>query len=194
MSMSQPIQRLFLCALLFLQAACIGTTPPSQFFLLEPVAPDSHSAAVGTTNQPAISLAPIRIPRYLDRAQIVTASGPNTYQLDEWHRWAESLDDNMTRVLLQNLSVMVPADVVVQRHDRGSEMRLAVTILEFHIDPEGQAVLSAQWQLSKGNETVLRQQNNYKLPAPKDDVPAQVQVLNQCLNQLSRDISSAVKR
>lgn len=194
MSMSQPIKSLLLWASLFLQVACIGTTPPSQFYLLEPLSPSAIEQIAGDSSKLTLALAPIRIPRYLDRAQIVRATGKNTYQLEELHRWAENLDDNMTRVVLQNLSVMLPADVVVQRHEHGSERRLAVTILEFHIDPEDQAVLSVQWQLSKGNETVLRQQNNYKLPAPKDDVPAQVQVLNQCLNQLSRDIATALKR
>ncbi|MGY6277212.1 PqiC family protein [Methylomonas sp. MgM2] len=193
MSTSQTVARLFLFVLLISQSACIGTTPPSQFYLLEPAPVGINQAAVAAPNKPAISLAPIRIPRYLDRAQIVTATGKNTYRLDELHRWAEGLDDNMTRVVLQNLSDMVPADVVVSRHERGSKMRLVVTILEFHIDSAEQAVLSAQWQISKGDETLLSRQQTYKLPADKDDVPAEVEALNQCLNQLSRDIATALK-
>jgi len=196
MNISQANARLFLLFLLISQAACIGgTTPPSQFYLLEPVPADNTGELAGAITKPTYSLVPIRIPHYLDRAQIVTASGKNTYQLNELHRWAEGLDDNMTRVLMQNLTVMVPADVVVSntRRARGAERRIAVTILEFHVDPEGQAVLSAQWQVSEGGETLLSRQNDYRLPASDEDVQAQVQALNQCLNQLSQDIASALK-
>jgi len=195
MNTPKAIARLFLLFFLISQTACIGTTPRSQFYLLEPVSADNTGEITSAINKPTYSLMPIRIPHYLDRAQIVTATSKNTYQLDEFHRWAEGLNDNMTRVMLQNLTVMVPADVVVgnTRRAKGAEHRITVTILEFHVDSQGQAVLSAHWQVSKGDETLLSQQNDYRLPVSNDDVQAQVQALNQCLNQFSRDIASALK-
>lgn len=193
MSTSQPITRLFLAIFLLLQAACIGTTPPSRFYLLEPISLDNINEMAGS--RLSVSLAPVRIPHYLDRVQIVTATGKNSYQLNELHRWAESLDDNITRVMLQNLTSLVPADVVISRTHRSkqAQVSLAVTILEFHIDSEDHAVLVAQWQVNRGDEIVVNEQNNYRLPVSNDDVHSQVQVLNECLNQFSRDIALALK-
>lgn len=196
MTKTRLMMRLSLTSLLLLQTACVGSTTPARFYLLEPVSGSEVAAPASmSTTKPILSLAPVRIPPYLDRAQLVSATGKNTYQLNELHRWAESLGDNITRVMLQDLAVLVPADVVLGTNLRAKQalLRLAVNILEFHIDSKGQAGLVAQWQVSRGDQTVLSRQSNFREPADKDDVPMQVQALNQCLNQLSREIAEAMR-
>src|SRR5574343_1443165 len=146
---------------LWLLAGCVGSTPPARFYLLEPLISVESSTAVAS-DKPNLALTPVRIPQYLERAQLVTASGKNTYQLDELNRWAESLDDNITRVMLQELSALVPADVVLTSSQRAKQakLRLAVSILEFHIDPQGLAKCAAQWQISRGDEVIVSRQSS----------------------------------
>jgi uncharacterized lipoprotein YmbA len=176
---------------LLLQVACLGTTPPSQFYLLEPLA--KTDATLANAAKITLALSPVRIPHYLERPQIVTAAGKNTYQLDELHRWAESPDDNMTRVMLQDLTALVPADVVMSTTSRAkqAEFHLSVTVLEFHVDPQDLAGLSAQWQVSKGKDVVLSQKTAYQVPAG-NGVQLKIEALNQCLNLLNRDIATAL--
>jgi hypothetical protein len=179
---------------LLLQTACVGTTPPSQFYMLEPLTPNSANAShPGQETRQTLALAPVKISHYLDRAQIVSAAGKNTYKLDELHRWAERLDENMTRVMLQNLNQMVSADVVLTTSKRAqqSEFRLAVNVLEFHVDAQQQAKLVAQWQVNRGDAVVLSQQTTHQVPVASEDIALKVQALNQCFNQLSQDIASA---
>lgn len=125
--------------LLLSLTGCIGgSTPPSQFYLLEPIN-ESVNSAFGIFAKPVIALGPVRIPRYVDRPQIVTASGKNAYQLSELNRWAESLDGNISRVL-------APVDVVLvnsSHRARQAQLRVLVNILEFHVNPQGQAGLIA---------------------------------------------------
>lgn len=175
---------------LLAQVACVGSTPPSKFYLLEPIA----ATDVSVSGKPTLALAPVRIPHYLERAQIVSASGKNTYQLDELHRWAESLDDNITRVMLQDLSVLMPADVVLTNSQRARQanLTLSVTVLEFHIDPEGQARLNAQWQAGRGGGVVLSRQSSFKVAADNDDAQLRVEALNQCLTQLNREMATTL--
>ena len=46
-----------------------------------------------------IGLGPIHIPEYLDRPQMVIAVTDHQYRLSEDHRWAESLDQNISLAL-----------------------------------------------------------------------------------------------
>ncbi len=186
--------RILLGLAVLAQTGCIGSTPASRFYLLEPLAAAELPVSSMVAGKPTLALAPVRIPHYLERAQLVSASGKNTYQLDELHRWAESLDDNMTRVILQDLSVMMPADVVSTNSQRArqAKLALAVTVLEFHIDPEGQARLTAQWQASRGDEVVLSRQSSFKVAADNDNAQLKVEALNQCLTQLNREMAAAL--
>ncbi|AEG01516.1 PqiC family protein [Methylomonas methanica] len=186
--------RILLGLAVLAQTGCIGSSPTSRFYLLEPLAAAEAPGLSVMAGKPTLALAPVRIPHYLERAQLVSASGKNTYQLDELHRWAESLDDNMTRVILQDLSVMMPADVVSTNSQRArqAKLALAVTVLEFHIDPEGQARLTAQWQASRDDEVVLSRQSSYKVAADNDNAQLKVEALNQCLTQLNREMAAAL--
>ena len=188
------VWRLGVVPVLILQTACIGSTPPAQFYLLEPLAVETPRAPTTATGPWVLSMAPVRLPAYLDRSQIVTATDKNTYQMDELHRWAESLGDNMTRVLLQDLSVLLAQDVVISTapHARQASWHLAVTVLNFHVTPQGMAELNAQWQVSRDGKAVLLQRSALQVPVEGEGVQARVQALNRCLDHWSQDIARAL--
>ncbi|MFZ4698846.1 MAG: PqiC family protein [Candidatus Methylumidiphilus sp.] len=192
MKLPRPIPLLTLPILLLALSACIGgKSPPSQFYLLEPLK-GGGSVGVGIEAGQVIALAPVRIPQYVDRPQMVTATGKNAYALSETNRWAERLDDNIARVLAQNLGLLVPAEVVLSNASnraKQARFKLSVTILEFHVDREGQAGLVAQWNVARGEETVMGRQAVYREPASATDYAAMAGALNSCLNRLSRDVA-----
>lgn len=193
MNILSRLGRYSLLMALTMQTACLGNSPKASFFLLEPqIGPQTESPV---TADWALAVAPVKIPPYLQRSQLVTALGQNGYRLDEMNRWAESLDDNITRVMLQDLTGLLAADVVPAASRRGKQAlyQLSVTVLEFHIDPQGRANLSAQWQIIRGGEAVLSRQTSYRQPAETDDVAMQVQALNRCLAQLERDIARVLQ-
>jgi uncharacterized lipoprotein YmbA len=189
-----PKNRLVLSALLLSLTACIGgTSPASQFYMLEPISGIEPKALAGTAKKPLIVLSPVRIPHYVDRPQIVTANGKNAYQLSELNRWAEALDHNISRVLAQNLTLLVPAEVVFSNTSTTAEpanFGVAVSILEFHADPQGQAGLTAQWQITRSDGMLVRQQASYRAPASTTDYRVIAEALNDCLNRLSRDLAA----
>lgn len=168
-----------------------GTTPAAKFYLLEASQPANAPLADATA---IVVMAPVRIPRYLDRSQIVSADGHNGYQLSELNRWAEGLDHNITRVLQQDLSQLVPATVLLSAPAETSTLKLTVTILEFHVDAEGQASLKAQWQISRGNQLLGLHRQNYLKLASNSDYSKMVAGLNACLGQLSGDIATSLQK
>jgi len=165
--------------------------------MLEPISGIEPKALAGTDKKPLIVLSPVRIPHYVDRPQIVTANGKNAYQLNELNRWAEALDHNISRVLAQNLTLLVPAEVVFSNTSTTAEpanFRVAVNILEFHTDPQGQAGLTAQWQLTRSDGILVRRQASYRAPASTTDYRVMAEAQNNCLNRLSRDLAVELQR
>jgi uncharacterized lipoprotein YmbA len=197
MYVHRGIYRLSLSFLLLSLIGCIGgSTPPSQFYLLEPISDEGINPASGAI-KPVVSLGPVRVPHYVDRPQIVRASGRNTYQLSELNRWAESLQDNISRVLTQNLSQLANVDAVLANGSsraRQAQLRVAVNILEFHVDPAGQAGLMAQWLIMRGEKVSLNRKVSYKAPASTTDYPAMVTALNDCLNRMSRELADSLRQ
>lgn len=187
-----------LSALLLPLTACIGgKTPPPKFYMLEPISAIEQEGSARAAQKPVILLKSVRIPHYVDRPQIVTATGKNAYRLSEFHRWAESLDDNINRVLAQNLALLVPAEVSSSDNTTPSEpanFRVSVNILEFHADPNGQAGLTAQWRITRGGDMLAFRQATYRAPASASDYHVIVESLNKCLDRLSHDLAYALRR
>lgn len=187
---------LLISPLLLALVGCIGgSTPPSQFYLLEPIKTLDAGGSAEASRRP-IALAPVRIPQYVDRPQIVTATAKNAYHLSELNRWAERLDDSIARVLAQNLSLLVPTDRVALNatgQNPAGTLRVAVNILEFHVDPQGQAGLTAQWTVTRDGETLLVRQGSYREPASTSDYRVMVGALNDCLKRMSREMADALR-
>lgn len=185
-----------LILLLLSQAACVGTAPAVQFYLLEP-SPEAQTVTDGTTSSKlSLALLPVRIPHYLERSQLVTATEQNTYRLEEQHRWAESLDENITRVMLQELNAFAPANVVLIRSHqaRQAELLLSVNIIEFYSDAQGQAKLHVQWLISRGDDVLVSQTDRYLSMGDKTNMRLNVHALNHCLTQLDQTIATVIRQ
>jgi uncharacterized lipoprotein YmbA len=177
-----------------LLGGCVGKSPPAEFFMLEPEHRAAREVSGNEAGGPVIAVGPIRIPEYLDRPQIVTARGGNAYKVDEQHRWAERLDDNISRVLVRNLEAMVPArQALANASGRAVDFRVAMDILEFHVEPDGQALLTAQWSIRRGSEVLLSRTSSVRASASATDYGRMVSALNECVNSLSRTIANALR-
>lgn len=65
-----------------------------------------------TGSKVSVVIAPVDIPDYLDRYQIVTRDGTNGLRLAEFDRWGGSLSENVSTVLAENLSQLLASDRV----------------------------------------------------------------------------------
>ncbi len=88
-------------------AAGCASTPASRFYTLSaasgPAAPSSNlSIAVG----------PVTVPAVVDRPQIVVNVGPNQVRVEEFNRWAAPLQNNIARVVADNLVQMLGTPLV----------------------------------------------------------------------------------
>lgn len=92
--------------LVWLAVGCSTSSSAVRFYALEAL-PDDRSMMVAKAGPaPSIGIGRVTLPAYLDRPHIVIRSQPNQMHVADYHRWAGSLEDEIQRVLLENLMIL----------------------------------------------------------------------------------------
>ena len=199
--MRDPIYRftiITLSVLILLLEGCANSTP-SRFYVLTSLAPLENEKSIKAANQElAIGVGPIELPLYLDRLPILTRTSQNELQLSDLDLWAEPLEDNFSRVLAENLSLLIPTDrVVLSPSNRKMvvDLQVAVKVIQFDGQIGGDCTLSARWPIfgKNGKSILLMKKSSFTERSVEPDHKAMVEALNKTLNGLSRDIASAIK-
>jgi uncharacterized lipoprotein YmbA len=182
-------------AALLALGACAST--PSRFYILNPLSPSEAIPATAAAQGPVIAVGPVTLPKYLDRPQIVTRASRNQLTLGEFDRWAEPLQDNVSRVLAENLARLVPTDhILLQTWPRPANLdyQIKVEVLDFDGGLGGESVLLALWSLLDGAERpLITRRASLQTPVGGRDYEAMVQAMNQMIDALSRDIAAAIQ-
>ena len=184
---------------LFLLAAC-GTSTPSRFYVLTPLAAGKPTHAPDGL---AIGVGPVVIPQYLDRPQVVTRTSDNRLDVGETDQWGGRLNDNVTRVLAENLSGLLKTDrISIYPWTDATAVGLQVTadIVEFERNAAGPVTLSAFWNITDvANAKILMTKRSTIVknidPAAKgaDAYDATVAAMSDALVTISQEIAGAIK-
>jgi uncharacterized lipoprotein YmbA len=184
---------------LILLAGCAGGKV-SRYYVLTPI------AVGGSTAYPdgiAIAVGPVVIPQYLDRPEVVTRVGLNRLKTDDLDQWGGKLDDEVTRVLGENLSDLLATDRVSLYPWTGPTpvgLQITVDIVRFERDAGGAVTLGAFWSLidasssrmrAMGHSTVVRKIDRAAKAA--DTYEATVDLMSDALAGLSQEIADAVE-
>ena len=132
-----------------------GRSENSKFYLLSANHGDVKRSVLKKVN---IGLGPVKLANYLDRPQIVTSTNGSEVNLSEFHRWAEPLSDNITRVLTENLKNLLPIRYVYQypwRQSANFSYQLQINIIRFEATAAGACILVATWQILNRTGKIL---------------------------------------
>jgi uncharacterized protein len=172
---------------------------PSRFYLLSAM-PNPETASLGAPGEkgPTIGVSPVTLPDYLNRPQIATHTSPYELRLAEFDRWAEALDVNFSRVLAENLSLLMPtARVVMSPWSRAIPIDYQVTVDVTHFLSQvgGESLLIADWTLFKGEgqDALMSGKSRFSAAPGGQDYAAIVAAMSQTVASLSREIATAIK-
>jgi len=147
----------------------------------------------------SIGVGPITMPKYLDRSPIVKRSDGTEVIINEMHRWAEPLADNFTRVVANNLYLLVDAaDISVHpwKNSNKIDYQVVVNVLRFDADMNNNIVLSAHWAIygieSKG--TLYKQNFLVREIAGKGDYENLVSTQSKATEKLSQEIADKLEQ
>jgi uncharacterized lipoprotein YmbA len=173
----------------------------SRFFVLTSVSDAdieaTRSAREG--NALGIGLGPLRLPDYLDRPQIVRRVDDNRLAFSELERWAEPLDKNITRVMSQNLSMLLDTDRIVEFPSFTSvrmDYELPMEILRFELGPTGAAHLVVRWGVkgTKEEEVMHAAESRFTETVEGDGTQAIVAALSKLLSDFSEEAAAEIRR
>jgi uncharacterized lipoprotein YmbA len=171
---------------------------PSRFFALTSLPRTGQTAQdASVTNQLALGIGPIKFPGYLDRQQFVTRISQNRFAVAENDRWAEPLEENFSRVLSQNLSILLQTDRIVgypwERSQRPT-YQIQVEVLRFEPNAEHVVELWARWSIvDDKKETIDRKESFLTKSARDKSTEASVAALSETVVDLSREIAGAIR-
>ena len=183
-------------------AGCLGgPSGPTNFYMLSPLSPSQAGTSAGPAEgRIRIGLATVVVPEYLNRNEIVFNLDNTVYQLAEFNQWAEPLNENLTRVLAENLTNLLRGDLIdvflASDSSIPADYRLEVDVLRLDGNLGGQAALISQWALleAEEDELVLMRRSEYQEPAADNTYKGLVLAKSRTVETLSRDIAAAIKK
>jgi len=181
---------LSLCLLML--AGCASSVS-SKYYVLNPLA---EGKVQSEESCPAIGIGPIKLPDYLNRAQIVTRTSPNEVTLSYSDLWAEPLNESVPRLLAENISQLVCTKEIVffpWRPSRVPDVRVEVEVLKMDGALGGSVALEVWWSVGSG-KTRMARKATYTETVESQSYGALVQAESRAVASLSRDIAGAIKQ
>jgi uncharacterized lipoprotein YmbA len=177
--------------------AC-GTSEESRLYLLSPIA-ESQSDVARRIEGPTVLVAPVDLPKHLDRPQIVTFNSRHRLDAAEFDRWAEPLADNFARVVAENLGALLPGHRVYLQPPRlssATDHQVTIDVIEFGMTQGRSVVLIASWWLTAGDARAVPvvQRFTHRATVATPGIEAGVAAMSDAVGALTRDIASAIQR
>ena len=183
-------------------AGCLGgPSAQTNFYMLSPLSPSQAGTSAATAEgRIRIGLVTVVVPEYLNRNEIVVNLDNTVYRLAEFNQWAEPLNDNLTRVLEENLTNLLRGDSIdvflASDSSIPADYRLEVDVLRLDGNLGGQVALISQWALLETEEggLILMRRSEYQELAADQTVKELVLAQSRMIENLSRDIAAVIKK
>lgn len=184
--------------LLLFIAGCAGTAPGHRYYGLSPI--DQLAADVAQVDRSAVALGvgPVTIPDELKSPRIVTRPSTGRYQYSEFNRWAGLLENDLSRVLGENLGLLLGTDRIGtypwQNYFK-PDYRIAVEVLRFDGDLSGDVVLDARWSIvdAEGTGILANGRSRFRQPVAAPAYESLVRAESLALADLSRTLAEAIR-
>jgi uncharacterized lipoprotein YmbA len=172
---------------------------PSRFFTLSSL-PQVEQATLKNSTRPEkmfLGIGPIKFPSYLDRQEIVVRSAQNRFDVSENDRWAEPLQENFSRVLSENLALLLNTDlIIVYPWSPANRPRyhVEIEVLRLEANSERNGHLFARWSVLDGadKKVAVVKESRVTRNAKERSTDGSVAALSEAVGDLSREIANAV--
>ncbi len=185
--------RITLLSLAFWLSGCTitGKSPPSQFYIL----PSPREIRPLSRLEQVIAIAPVRLPKYLERPQIVTLHEDGKIGLAEFHRWAEPLRAGFTRVLGAGLAARLPQShiITLPAPRAHPDWVLRTQVHEFQVYPD-HCRLQVDWRLSRDDRDHAWHRTEIRQPLSGHDYGAIVTAMGLAVDRLAARVAEALAR
>ncbi len=144
-----------------------------------------------------IAVSRIKIPEFLNRPHIVTQDKEHKLAFAQFDRWAEPLDEGMTRIIKENIIQFLPrAQVVSYPVDFPVDavFRVEMEVTRFELDLKGELFFTVQWavvDIGYPDYTVVKR-SEFRLPVENNNYAGAVDAVSAACASLSGQIAKVV--
>jgi len=181
-----------LIALLGLVAVgCSRPSPTVTFHTLTPLAKPAPAA-----KPLALEVMPVQLPELLQRSQIVVLEDQGVHRLATSHRWGNTLEKDIQRVLAENLSALLGSPSVVLYPEggaTGATLRIALEVSQCDGAPGGTLQFRATWRATRlDGRLAILQRAELTEPVEGSRIEDLVSAHDRLFTKLSRQIAEAL--
>ena len=172
---------------------------PSRFFTLSSL-PEVEQGRLKNSTRPEkmfLGIGPIKFPGYLDRQEIVVRTAQNRFEVSEHDRWAEPLQENFSRVLSENLALLLDTDLIIIYPWSPANRPLynvEIEVLRLEANSERNGQLFARWSILDGTNKKMAvvKESRITRTAKEKSADGSVASLSDAIGDLSREIANTV--
>ena len=179
-------------ALSFVVGLTSCSSPPSRFYTLS-----AAGATAKNSSELSVAVGPVSIPAVIDRPEIVVSLGPNQVRLEEFNRWALPLQNNIARVIAENLMAQLGTPRVTvfpEITSADADYRAIIDVQRFDSMPGEAATLEALWIVRRMKDgKAERGRTTVRQSVTEKDYAALAAAHSQAIVRLSQEIADAVR-
>ena len=180
---------MFVCVAVVL-AGC--STPSTRFYTLSPVA-----TPAAAQSKLAVAVDPVSVPATIDRPQIVVTTAANQVSMQEYDRWASPLQDNLARVVAEDLAAALgtPYVVLFQAAPTSNfDYRVQIEVRSFVSAPGKETALDAVWVVRRTKDGKAQPgRTSVHEPVQADGFDAIAAAHSRAVAKMSQEIADAVR-
>lgn len=175
----------------------IGSSPTPRFYTLHAVAKAESGQKINLATNVIIGISPVKIPEYQDRPQIVTRDKKGMLTFAQFDRWGEPLDAALTRLMIENISIMLPpATVETFPCDPAVPVKYQVIadVLQLESRLDQDLVFTAQWTIINVQEKkmMVTKKSEFRQPINPRNYAGLTEALSAACASLSAEIAASL--
>ena len=184
----------------FIICGCQSASPPVAFYTMDAMPPPLAGVPSGDMRQDMlIGVGPLTIPRAIDRPQVVTRVSANRIHVAEFHRWAGAIEEEILRVLADNISLLLDTHRVAAypwgRHFK-PDYQVFVDIHQFDGTMGRKVLLRANWTITgtAAAKVLASRRSLIQEKVSGADYEALVAAKSRAVLSLSRDLAREIEK
>lgn len=171
-----------------LLVSCGRPSPVVTFHTLTPL-----TEPAGKAEAVSLEILPVDVPELLQRTQIVLLQGKGTHRIAPSHRWGNTLEKDIQRVLAENITTLTGSDAISlypEGQAAKARYRLQLHVTQCDGDLGGSLRFRGTWLLIEfaTGKTVRLKRVQLEEPIQGQSIDDLVAAHDRVLDQLSRDI------
>jgi uncharacterized lipoprotein YmbA len=190
---------IFFLALVTGGCLSVSDSPVPRFYTLTVPHDSDEIKKFDLVSKVIIGVGPVEIPEYQNRPQMVTRGKDGMLKFAQFERWGEALDAGLARLIVENLTLMLPkADFQIFPCNFAIPLdyQVIISIVQLDSQLDKNVFLIAQWTIinTKTKAMLLTKRTQINQPVDLHNYAGLAQALSKAAALISEEIAENLSK